>query len=126
MALVSFENFIEPLRNKVYLIGILVAILMFAILRVQGGGIEIRTEIETPRLHNRAERGDTKKTAIGGRTSLRTPEESIPVQIEPRKHFMDEVLEEEYAAEEQAQQERTAPAGKDGGLDDIERMMGLR
>jgi hypothetical protein len=119
MSLISIENILEPFTNKVHLITIILVVFVFAILRLQGGGFSISTDIEPPRLYK-------KPTATRSIPAAATMRKETP-RDRQKAEFLDQMI-AEGDAEVQAYrktQKKAAP-NNERGLSDIEKSLGLK
>lgn len=111
MSLISTQNLVAPLTNTVHLITIILVAISFAILRLMGASLSVQpvSNMSTPRVQDSA--------------PLQQEQRSAP-SIEQELFKQDAADEPLWAQPEQDQVEDSpSPAG--GGLDDIERALGM-
>lgn len=140
MSLISLENLLEPLTNKVHLVAIILVMFVFAILRFNGGGFSIQ-KIETPRLHG-AKRSEERLLREKIREAAAAPVKQVgatapAAKSRKREHFMDKILREDRGEpvrqaappvqrrSKSVTQRKNAPTAEEN-LEDIERSLGLK
>jgi hypothetical protein len=117
MSLISIENILEPFTNRVHLITIILVVFVFAILRLQGGGFTINTNIEPPRLH---------KKNVATRSAAGTAALPVAPKKEKQKYLDKMISEGDAEVDAYMKKMRQKKAEDDKGLSDIERSLGLK
>ncbi|MCB0310705.1 MAG: hypothetical protein KDD42_05695 [Bdellovibrionales bacterium] len=115
MSLVSVRNILAPFGNKVHLTTIILCGIVFVVLRLSGGGIDVQSDSELDLPNDVQEYAPLKTERHKGRSANQHESSS-------REDLLGEMIGQEPtpAPRRQKQQPEARP------LDDIERSLGLR
>jgi hypothetical protein len=148
MSLINVRNFITPFTNTTHLVTIILVTIVFALFRIQGGAVSIDFSQNRPTratetapvnsIDNIDSLLDTKNTNSGTAFTINKPSSSIPNKRIPDKGKVTleaddvDLLNDMIGKEEKSKTRGSNTTGnadskqKSGGLDDIEKIVGLR
>jgi len=123
MSLISARNFVTPLSNKVHLVTIVLVAVVFAVLRMQGGGVHISTELQEPKLHK-----NFQKQSTPTKVQTRKPATSVTARQPENLQDINKDLLKDLMRDDSSTKpaEKALPKNNDKGLEDIEKSLGLR
>lgn len=139
MSLISLRNVLEPVTNKVHLITLFLLVLIFMVLRLSNGGLHFQSNIKQPKLQRSKSAATATSSQPVSRLTIDDVQEETPATARsvtqatrgtaPSRATQDEnsgFLDSLIAPTRKEEPVKEAPAPKRGGLEDIERELGLR
>ena len=131
MSLISIKNFISPFTNTVHLVTIILITVLFALFRLQGGGVgvsspkyrETRTQSEAPSLDNLIQE-DTVAAPVPARKVVES--ETITISEDEEDLIKQMIGKKPLEAEQAKPADNGRKSGNGGGLDEIEKTLGMR
>lgn len=125
MSLVSLKNLALPFRSKVHLVTIVLAGVVFAVLRLSTGAIEVRNNAATPADNKKLSAQDTVAEAKAALAPKRQAE-AKPLDQRLERRGDTDLLGEIVGPAKKTEAPHDDADLKAGALDDIERSLGLR
>ena len=139
MSLISIKNFVAPFTNTVHAVTIILATILFAIFRLQGGGVAVSYSRGADsqmidRRQNIAPRSATEARDVENLLNNRNTSPSAPqqgsIRISPEEEDLLKQMIGNNPAPEKTDKApvKASPDNKKspGGLDDIEKLLGMR
>ncbi|MBX7139299.1 MAG: hypothetical protein K1X83_15095 [Oligoflexia bacterium] len=121
MALLSLNNLAAPLTNKVHLATIFLACLVFVVLRLSSGSLEIRDAAPDKAAGHRPEAaGEDPERLAEHRRALQA---AAAASQKRDTDLLGNIIADAKTAEKEA---APAPSGRADSLDEIEKSLGLR
>lgn len=139
MSLISAKNFISPFTNTVHLVTIVLVTLLFALFRLQGGGVAIsyKDRSNAPLIERRPadqidsliiERSPAPARAIPAprnEAARNDTQGTIEISREEGDLLREMIGKKPLVAAETENKQRTPPAKSSGALDEIAESLGL-
>ncbi len=131
MSLISIKNFISPFTNTVHLVTIILVTVLFVLFRLQGGGVGVsspkyrdtRTPIEVPSLDNIIHEETLSAPAPAQKV---VESEDINISEEEEDLIKQMIGKKPLAVEPSKPSENNKKGANGGGLDEIEKTLGMR